>query len=252
MSDLVVVFIIGLVGSVHCVGMCGGFVLALAQGHDHAARLQLHQVLYYLGKTGTYALFGALAGGFGAVLGGLFAGVQNALSIALGVVLVGIGLGLVGVLRQIRPMARVPGMARLSAALGALLRRPSYGATLGLGALNGLLPCALVYGLLVKAAATGSVLGGALTMAVFGLSTIPALYLLALSGFLMRPLWRSRLNYVGGVLVIVLGLITVARGTPALGTALHHLHAGGPPAQVEQTVPHGEHPAGAHSVHHRH
>jgi hypothetical protein len=87
---------------------------------------------------------------------------------------------------------------------------------LGLGLLNGLLPCGLVYSLLAMAAVTGTMLGGALTMLVFGGATVPALFALAWIGDLLQPSWQHRLHRASGALVIVLGLITVLRGTPAM------------------------------------
>jgi len=199
MRDLAFVFGIGLLSSMHCVGMCGGFVLAIGKG----------RTMYFAGKTLTYTVFGALAGVFGSAV--MTARFQNALSIALGVILVLIGASLVGLLRRIRLGEGLARSRPIARALAYFLKRPS---PFGLGVVNGLLPCALVYGMLVKAASTGTAWEGALTMAVFGSATIPALFLLGLSGTLIRPSWRLRLSRVGGVLVILLGLLTIARGTP--------------------------------------
>ena len=220
MADLGFVFLIGLLSSLHCVGMCGGFVLAL--GQIHQSGLHLRQALYFSGKTLTYAVFGAIAGAFGAAVLDTASGFQNVISVVLGVGLVVIGLSLTGVLRRFRIGDRLAEAAVLSKALGALLQRPNLRATFALGMVNGLLPCALVYGLLIKAASTGSAVDGALTMAVFGLATIPVLYLLGLSGKLIRPIWRQRLSRVAGALVIVMGLLTIARGFAT--TAPHHEH----------------------------
>lgn len=224
MPELAGVFLVGLVGSAHCVGMCGGFALAIAQLDRRAHALQLRQLAYYLGKTTTYALLGAAAGAFGAALSGAFAGMQQGLSLALGLVLVLVGVRLAGGLRTVQGWQRLPGLPGLARLIGRLLGRPSLPATYGLGLLNGLLPCGLVYGMLAVAAAAGGAAQGALVMAVFGLSTVPALYLTALAGFLMQPLWRRRLTVVGGVLVVLLGLFTMARGTPLAGL-LHGGHA---------------------------
>lgn len=225
MAELLGVFLVGLLGSAHCVGMCGGFVVALAQMNDGARSLQVNHGLYFLGKTLTYAVLGALAGGFGAALGGLFATLQQGLSIALGVFLIVVGLGLVGVLRRFegnRFWTRFTGLSRL---MGTLLQRRGSHAVLALGMLNGLLPCGLVYGMLAIAAASGSSVQGALVMSIFGVATLPALYLTGVASFLMRPVWRSRLTLVSGLLVIGLGLLTIVRGTPSLNALLHPAHA---------------------------
>src|SRR5690606_34594939 len=116
---------------------------------------------------------------------------------------------------------RVAGARELGGAVRRLVARGTPGATFGLGALNGLIPCGLVYALLVKAAATGSALGGAAVMATFGLATVPALYLTGLVGHWLpapKRVWMTRL---GGVLVVALGLLTLARGATALDLLTH-------------------------------
>jgi uncharacterized protein len=235
MSDLFVVFTIGLLGSAHCIGMCGGLVLAVTQMNPGRGGRHLHQSLYFVGKTATYALFGVAAGAFGAAIGLALSGFQGAVSVTLGVAMVAIGLGLCGVTRRFEGLQRFPGMRAVSGQLGRLMGRRTPAATFGLGMLNGLLPCGLVYAMLVKAAATGSVAGGAATMAVFGLATIPALYVTGMAGFLLRPQLRLRLSQVGGVMVILLGLLTVFRGAPALAASLD---------DSPETVQAEEHPPG--------
>jgi uncharacterized protein len=226
MAELSVVFLIGLFGGAHCIGMCGGFVIALMQANGGGRTGHMHQAMYFAGKTLTYVLFGVLAGAFGAALGLAFSGFQQLLTILVGFVLVVLGLGLVGVLRRFEGLARLVPIQFLSRMIGALVRRRSPFATMGLGMLNGALPCGLVYAVLVSAAGTGSMLGGALTMGAFGLGTIPALYLVGVGGLLVRPVWRNRLSQVGGVLVILLGLATMVRGTPAMGAIMGWIHGG--------------------------
>lgn len=220
MSDLLFVFALGLAGSAHCVGMCGGFVLALSGVQPGQGTLHLRQAAYFAGKTATYALMGGLAGAFGGVLLGL-AGFQQGVSLVLGGVLVAMGLMLCGVWSPRTSLARYTPIQRLSGAITGLVRRGTLPAVFGLGLLNGLLPCGLVAAMLVHAAATGSAAGGALTLAVFGAATVPALYLTGLTGFLMRGLWRQRLVQISGVLVLLMGVLTLARATP-VGEALLH------------------------------
>ena len=225
LAPLVAAFVFGLAGSLHCVGMCGPLVLLLAQDQPSAAQLQLRQGLYYLGKTGAYALLGAVAGAFGAGLGSLFAGMQGVLSIVLGIVLVGIGVGLIRNARWLEgggALARLPGFR---AALAFFVRRRSAASTLGLGFLNGFLPCGLVYAALALAVASGSAPGGALTMTVFGLATIPALFAVVTLGSLLRPARRVRLGRLAGVVAVIAGAVTVLRGTPWMGHIMHLLHS---------------------------
>jgi sulfite exporter TauE/SafE len=228
MSDLPLIFLIGVLGSAHCVGMCGGFVVAL--NAQRGSSVHVRQSLYFLGKTATYALFGALAGAAGAAVGLAFSGFQGILSLALGLALVAVGLSLCGVFQRLGVAERIAGRfasARgLAQAIGRLVARGTPGATFGLGMLNGLLPCALVYGLLARAAATGHPLDGAVVMAVFGLGTIPALYATGWASSFFHPKRRLWLMRVGGVLVVALGLLTIGRGTAAFGPMHGHEGAG--------------------------
>ena len=222
--DLAVPFTLGLLGSAHCVGMCGGFVALLGAGSQGNAAPR--QGAYFAGKTATYAAFGALAGAAGASLTDLFGALGGTLSVALGSLMVVTGAAVCGLAWR---GASAPGAhvaARLGPAIGRLVQSGSLASIAGLGALNGLLPCGLVYGMLAIAAASGSAGGGALTMAVFGLATVPALALTGWLGSRLRPQNRLWMQRVAGVLVIAIGVLTVARGAIALtsGTPDHAEH----------------------------
>jgi uncharacterized protein len=235
MAEIPVAFLIGLFGGAHCVGMCGGFVVALSGMDERPGRVQAHYAVYFAGKTFTYMVMGAGAGLFGATLGWLFGAFQDVLSVMLGVLLVVLGLGLVGVLRRFDGLVQIAPVRRLGSMIGQLVARRTLTATAGLGTLNGVLPCGLVYAVLVVAATTGSPLTAALTMAAFGIGTVPALYLVGMGGRLMRPLLRQRLSRVGGVLVIVVGSLTIVRGTAALDALMGWMHAGHDHPSTEQT-----------------
>lgn len=215
MIDFSLVFVAGFLGSVHCVGMCGGFVLAVSTSPSRTVSLT-RQMLYFTGKTLTYTAMGAAVGLFGATVGSTFTGVQDAISIGAGVVMLVLGLRLLGVLRRFKGMGTLMNWPAFRTAARTVMRQHTAAGALGLGLLNGLLPCGLVYSLLAMAAATGTLLGGALTMFVFGIATIPALFTLAWVGHLLRPAWRHRLHWASGAVVMVLGCITVLRGTPAM------------------------------------
>ncbi|MEM1115206.1 MAG: sulfite exporter TauE/SafE family protein [Bacteroidota bacterium] len=217
MLDLTAAALAGLLGSAHCVGMCGGFVALLgAEGGRNAAG---RQGAYFLGKTLTYATFGAVAGAAGGSLVALFGTLGGVVGIALGVGMVVAGLALCGVAWR---AGRAPGArlaARLGPAITRLVQSGSPAALVGLGAVNGLLPCGLVYGMLAVAAASGSAAGGAATMAVFGLATVPALALTGHLGARWRPASRLRMQRLAGVLVIVMGALTLTRGAMAFAPA---------------------------------
>ena len=221
--DLWLVFLIGLAGSVHCVGMCGGFVIAITQTDRPGHRLIRHAA-YYGGKTFTYAVLGAISGAAGAVVTGLLRDFQNVVSMILGLILILLGVWLLGWLRLRRGSGAGATGGWLSRALGRLLQSGSSRSVLGLGLLNGLLPCGLVYAMLATSATTGSMVRGALTMTVFGLATIPALIAVSLTTRFAGVRWRTRINQIAGALVIVLGVLTVLRGIPAVRAVLHGGH----------------------------
>jgi hypothetical protein len=215
MIDFSLVFAAGFLGSAHCVGMCGGFVLAASKAPGRTARLT-RQLLYFAGKTLTYTVLGATVGLAGETVGAAFAGVQDAISIGAGALMLVLGLHLLGVLGRLPAMGTLMHWPPFRAVSRYLTQTCSAVGALGLGLLNGLLPCGLVYSLLAMAAAAGTMLGGALTMLVFGGATVPALFALAWIGDLLQPDWQHRLHRASGALVIVLGLITVLRGTPGM------------------------------------
>lgn len=216
MSDLWLVFTGGLLGSVHCVGMCGGFALTVGAPAERAVGTTT-RVLYFTGKTLTYAVLGGAVGGMGAGVGGTFQAAQGVLGLAAGVFMLAVGLSLSRLIRTVDltvPLTRLPGFRR---AVRYLIRRRGPAATLAVGLLNGLLPCGLVYGMLGRAAVAESAAGGALTMAVFGLATVPALALLMTTGELLRGSWRPHLDRASGAIVLLLGVVTIWRALPVLG-----------------------------------
>jgi sulfite exporter TauE/SafE len=140
MLDLSLVFVIGLLGSAHCLGMCGGFALAAGRLPGSPQRRHFAQVLYFLGKTVSYTALGLIAGSGGALLLSSLARYQDVLSVVLGCFLVVVGLSLVGVLRSYRIPLPAPVARSDSGVLAALVRRRTLAGTFGLGILNGLLP----------------------------------------------------------------------------------------------------------------
>lgn len=215
MHELWLVFIGGLLGSVHCVGMCGGFALTVGAPTE-SRTVPSGRYLYFVGKTLTYALLGAGVGAVGQGVNATFRSAQGLLGIAAGIFMIAIGLSLTRLWKGLNltvPLTRLPGYRQAAQYL--LRERTSLSALL-LGLLNGLLPCGLVYGFLAKAAAAGSALAGAVTMAVFGAATVPALGLLMITGQMLSGSWRLHLDRASGAVVLVLGLITLWRGMHVL------------------------------------
>lgn len=210
-TEYLAVAALGFLGSVHCLGMCGGLVACVPAARGRG------QALYQAGRLAGYVALGALLGTVG--LGARLAWNQGGgrwLMVLAAVVMIMMGLQMLGV--------RVPLLASLGAyrAVGSWMRRllvlRGRLATFGLGLVTALLPCGLLYAALLRAAAGTGPLEGALVMASFWAGTTPALLGL---GVLM-PLLGGRLPAawprVAGAAVVVLGLLTAShallQGTP--------------------------------------
>jgi sulfite exporter TauE/SafE len=184
----------GLLGSFHCVGMCGGFVLSIDRRGRPSWRRVGAQAAFHLGKAATYVLLGGVVGALGAtfVHARGFTVAQAVLAVAAGVLMVLAGLQLLGLLKDL-PLGRLfgPGSAYARAVHGVLN---------------------LVYAFLAYAASTGSVLSAMGTMGLLALCSVPALVAVAFGGALLAPGVRARWIRVGGGVVVLLGLVTLARG----------------------------------------
>lgn len=225
-AELLALTTLGITGSVHCLGMCGGFPLAVDHGARGGGRLAA-QLLYHLGKTTSYLFLGAWAGWAGfmlhKVLPGQIAGTTLAVVAAL--LMGAIALQILGVWQPpvVRGLATVLGslMAPLSA-----LRPPARG--LVVGVINGFLPCPLVYAFVAKAAHQAR-LGDALTtMAILGLATVPVLAATAVVGRPITGAVRTHAYRLLGLLLLLFAIYTGWRGiAPWLGMEHQHHHIGG-------------------------
>lgn len=204
-------FLLGFVGSAHCAGMCGPLALALPHWGRGQGSFLTGRLLYNFGRIVTYALMGAVFGLLGQ--GVAFAGLQRWVSLGLGAAI------LIGLLVAPQFANRVPvtrGVNWLKARLGTLLQRRAMPAMLGIGLLNGLLPCGLVYVACAGATATGHVLSGVQYMAAFGLGTLPMMLAFSLVGTKLQFALRLRIQRLIPVSLAIVGMLLLLRGM-ALG-----------------------------------
>ncbi|HMT79633.1 MAG TPA: sulfite exporter TauE/SafE family protein [Azonexus sp.] len=207
-SGYLALFLVGLLGGTHCVGMCGGIVGALSMGAP--ARWSMH-IAYNSGRILSYATAGAIAGALGAASLGLEGQVPARLILYFiaNLMLVALGLYLLGVTRALAFTERAG--QTLWRHVQPLTRRfipaRNVGQAFPLGLLWGWLPCGLVYSALASALTAGSAGRGALMMLAFGLGTFPNLLLAGivlarLNEFVRRPVVRM----MSGLLVLGFGL----------------------------------------------
>jgi sulfite exporter TauE/SafE len=221
MSELPLVFFGGLLGSAHCIGMCGPMALALGAGWPLASNLR-RQLVYSAGRISTYAFCGAAA-----AFGSLWIASQTRylllaqawLAILAGLLLLLIGLASAGLLPA--PAARVAATAPCGAAgvIKALLNTPGWTGAFLAGVATGFIPCGLVYAFLLKAASAGSVWLGGICMAAFGLGTVPLMVATGCGGAMLSTATRTRALRLAALCVVAAGVVTIVRGAGQLEAA---------------------------------
>lgn len=207
-TGFLALFLVGLLGGTHCVGMCGGIVGALTLGG--APRWRIH-LAYNAGRIASYALAGAVAGALGAasLAAGKAEGVRLGLYALANVMLVLLGVYLLGVVQALLPIERLGHhlWRRLQPLGRRFLPAQSVAQAFPLGLLWGWLPCGLVYSALASALTAGSATRGAAMMLAFGLGTLPNLLL---AGMLLARLnefvRRVAVRRIAGLLVLGFGL----------------------------------------------
>ena len=209
MELLIAAFSLGILGSFHCVGMCGPIALSLPVHHLNFQGRATGILLYNVGRALTYSILGGFLGALG--MGVIIAGYQQALSISLGILLL---------LGSTFPFWKNNGFFNVSiprishwlkARFRYLLKKRSFAALFAIGIINGLLPCGLVYLALAGAIASGDILLGALFMAVFGLGTLPAMFGVTLfSSFSFA--FRKRMQHIAPVIAGLMACLLILRG----------------------------------------
>jgi sulfite exporter TauE/SafE len=215
MIEWPLIFLGGLLGAGHCVGMCGAFAVTLGVGAMGVRANLIRQALYSMGRTFTYAFGGMLAGAAGMRLARLSTSafnMQAALAIAAGLLLITQGVSATGILPPIWRARTAAGYCPARGLFASVLTAPGAWNAFFAGLLTGFLPCGLVYAYLALAAGSGSLWRGAAIMALFGAGTIPLMVLTGIGAALLS--WRARSNLlrVAACCVIITGLVTVGRG----------------------------------------
>jgi len=230
MNWFLAAFGIGFLGSLHCAGMCGPIALAMPAAQGNRWVQLLSNLSYQIGRIVTYGFIGLLFGLIGR--GFSIAGIQQPLSIALGVLMI-----LAVVLPQVVKINQTPkilqtSISNLKKNMGNFLRKRGLSARFATGMLNGLLPCGLVYMALLGALGIGSPWLSSGFMVFFGLGTFPVMFFIAFSGQIISVKWRNIFNKVAPYAVVVLGLIFVLRG---MGLGIKYISPLNNALQVEAT-----------------
>jgi len=214
-TSLFALFVVGLLGGGHCLGMCGGLVTAFTLQLPNGVRRAPFLLAYNLGRIGSYTLIGALLGSLsGAGLTLLAARpLQWVLYLLANLMLIGMGLYLAGLssaITRIEALGR-PLWRQLQPRLARLLPVRSPLQAIAVGALWGWLPCGLVYSASLSALAAGNTFWGAMAMLAFGLGTLPNL--LAMGAFaegLRAQMQKRPVRLLAGLAVMAIGLFRLA------------------------------------------
>ena len=209
--EIYAAFLVGLVGSLHCIGMCGPIAIALPVPDSSNLSFFTGRILYNLGRVVTYSFLGAVLGLVGSKIA--LAGAQQVVSIVLGVVII---IAVLLPQKYKNYFAQHPAIQKLAHPLksniGALFGKGTFSAMFLIGILNGFLPCGLVYVALAGAIASSDAISGAAVMILFGLGTVPSMFVASVFGKFINIGIRTKIRKAVPVLAILLGIIFVLRG----------------------------------------
>ncbi|WP_298347982.1 sulfite exporter TauE/SafE family protein [uncultured Dokdonia sp.] len=203
--------IFGLLGSFHCVGMCGPIAFMLPVDRKNPVKRFFQLSSYHAGRILTYSVIGLIFGVVGKSLN-LF-GFQQNLSIAIGVLMIAVILIPSRFLSKYsisKPIYKIVGKVKSN--MGAALKKKDPATFFTIGYLNGLLPCGLVYMAVFGALASGDALQGGLYMAIFGLGTIPLMTTAIYLGNFLKGTIKQRIVKAIPVFVVIIGVLFILRG----------------------------------------
>ena len=225
---LVSALILGLLGSLHCVGMCGPIAFMLPVDRYNSFKKVSQIAIYHFGRLLAYSIIGLVFG----LLGKSFYifGIQQQLSIVIGVLMIVIILlphKTIGKYNLSKPLYKF--ISKIKSSLGKALKKKTADTFLTIGFLNGFLPCGLVYMAVFGAIATGSLVEGSLYMILFGLGTIPLMTTAIYLGKFLNSTIKQRIQKAIPAFVVVIGLLFILRG---LGLGIPYVS----PAPIVETA----------------
>jgi len=204
-------FILGLLGSLHCVGMCGPIAFMLPVDRSNSLKKVSQIGVYHIGRLLAYSLIGLIFGLLGKSLN-LF-GVQQQLSITIGILMIVVVLIPYRTFAKYnlsKPLNKV--ISKVKSNLGQALKKKTPDTFLTIGFLNGFLPCGLVYMAVFGAIATGNLLQGSFYMVLFGIGTIPLMTSAIYLGKFLNQTIKQRIQKAIPVFVVIIGVLFILRG----------------------------------------
>lgn len=249
------IVVASVLGSLHCVGMCGPLAMWASGIGDQTnrGRVAVRTAAYHVGRLTTYVIAGVIAGAIGSVVdtGGQFVGVQVAAARVVGAVMIGVGLVKLWTLvrgqstsaKELKP-SRIGGL--LVKVRPHLFKLPPVGRALATGLLTTLLPCGWLYLFALIAAGTASPVKGPIVMAAFWVGTVPALTALIAGSTMLSKKFTTAIPAVAALLLITTGCFTASgRGfanVEALASLQSSMAIDGETSLVQQVQQSGDKP----------
>lgn len=225
-------FILGLLGSIHCVGMCGPIAFIIPVDDSNSLKRTFQISIYHLGRILTYGIIGLI---FGLLGKGFFLfGIQQQLSIAIGIIMI-----LLIVIpnkyfnQHLLTIPITKAISKIKNALGKELKKKTPDTFFTIGFLNGFLPCGLVYMAVFGAIASGTALQGSLYMILFGLGTVPLMTIAIYLGNFLKGKVRQYINKSIPVIIVMIGVLFILRG---LGLGIPYLSPIQEPNKIEASL----------------
>lgn len=204
-------FMIGLLGSLHCVGMCGPLALALPVSQKTGLSKIVGAILYNLGRAVTYALMGLILGLIG--VGAKMYGIQQWVSIVAGAIMIlSVLLASVFNLKAFVQRISLKNSSFIQKGISKRLKDPKPTTLFIIGLLNGLLPCGLVYIAISGALVGNSLTNSVLFMFLFGLGTLPMMFTIVYFSNLIKGKILAKIQKLIPIFIIILGLLFIVRG----------------------------------------
>jgi hypothetical protein len=208
---LISAFVLGLLGSFHCVGMCGPIAFMLPVDRTNAYKKLSQITIYHFGRLLAYSIIGLVFGLVGKSF--YLFGFQQQLSIAIGILMIVFVIIPQHTLSKYyisKPIYKV--ISKVKSALGSALKKKTADTFLTIGFLNGFLPCGLVYMAVFAAMASGNALSGSLYMVLFGLGTIPLMTTAIYFSHFLKGSMRQKIQKAIPVFVVLIGILFILRG----------------------------------------
>ncbi|MDG4716669.1 sulfite exporter TauE/SafE family protein [Winogradskyella marincola] len=211
--------VLGLLGSLHCVGMCGPIAFMLPVDRSNSIKKVSQIGIYHFGRLLAYSIIGLVFGLLGKSL--YIFGVQQQLSIAIGILMIVVVLIPYQTFAKYnlsKPLNKI--ISKVKSNLGQALKKKTSDTFLTIGFLNGFLPCGLVYMAVFGSLATGSLLQGSLYMILFGIGTIPLMTSAIYLGKFLNQTIKQRIQKAIPIFVVIIGVLFILRG---LGLGIPYL-----------------------------